>query len=190
MISRLKSAWLLDQEGLRAIPYIENLKKEATFLYLIPGIIVSCTYVLINIFLGNANITDIASLLYIFFSSYLLELGFIIIYIGVIFLTMMLVLPGFPNESHASPLMVYQVFAYIFTIRILFAFSIIMAPITEFYVLVFLFYLFYFVVELSFAFRTLVGKRMLISVIIAFIDFYGIFIIFRVYQSVLILMGI
>ena len=190
ILSRLRAAWLLNQDGLRAIPYIADLKKEATLLYLMPGILISSIFVLINIYLGNIGITDIAALLYTFLISFQRELGFLAIYLGIIFLTMRFLLPGFPKESHASPLMVYQVFAYIFTIRIVYILTLVAELITPYYYLVYLLYIIYFTVEMSFAIRTLVGKRVLTSVVIGFIIFYCTFEIFSFFAVIITYIGV
>ncbi|MFW9927989.1 MAG: hypothetical protein ACFFD1_01200 [Candidatus Thorarchaeota archaeon] len=183
--ARIKSVWFFNRVGIRAIPYIEDLRDEAIVLYSIPMILRFIGIFIALLGLGGFDLFYIIETMSFLF---ILEILSILLFLLVLYIAMRLILPGFPKESHGTPMMVFIAFSYVYLVRIIWVLGEFIVDLflpypdlfsTSYNIAVLITYIFsiYFVVIASFAVRSLTGTSISVSLITGFALFIAIVIL-------------
>ena len=176
ILNRVLSVWLFNREGSQRIPYRSELTLEALLLYASPAIVWGA---LLIFFKWPKIIEEATPALISIGISLILEIVSILLFLGGVFVSMAILLPGFPKSSHATPKMVFIAFSYVFSVKIveslLFGLYFILVtgptPPLEFLQFLEFSFQFYFVVVLAFSIRSYTGRGIIASLACAFAIF-------------------
>ncbi|OLS25950.1 MAG: hypothetical protein HeimC3_12240 [Candidatus Heimdallarchaeota archaeon LC_3] len=184
VFARIKSFWLFNRPSIRQVPYIQDLELEAAILYLIPGLVLA-----FGVFIGLIANTQIdpLDLIIVPLQTFTIELIAILAFLIVLFIFMKIILPGFPNESHARPKMVVISFSYVYITKIILSSGFVISLLfsntssagSAVGILFISFYAFsvYFVVVSAFSIKSLTGIGLVNSLIGGFALFFSLFIL-------------
>ncbi|MHA1990534.1 MAG: hypothetical protein ACW981_09880 [Candidatus Hodarchaeales archaeon] len=181
--TRIKSVWLFNKTKIREIPYTKDLFQESLIIYLIPILLMGA-----GVFLSILPAQGINPVSFILIPIQFMidELISLFSFLLVLYVCMKLILPGFPNNSHANLEMVFTSFSYVYLIRIIGIFGFLLFQFLQFldgtllvlfynlYLIVITVYMIYFVVVSAFATRSLTGKSLAVSLIVGFALFFSI----------------
>jgi hypothetical protein len=114
--TRIKSVWLFNRSKIREIPYTKDIFQESSIIYLIPILLMGA-----GVFLSLLPAQGIDPISYILLPLQFMidELLSLFSFLLVLYVCMKLILPGFPNNSHANLEMVFTSFSYVYLIRII-----------------------------------------------------------------------